>query len=530
MSVIIGLDIGTTAVKAVAFDTESSWRRTALREYPLLEPHPRWQVQEPAAVLAAVDGALAECVAACAGRRVDVIGLSSAMHGLVGLDTDLRPVTDILTWADSRAHLEAKELRAQGRARELLHLTGTPVHPMSPLVKLRWFARHGRDVAGRVHRWADLKALLLLHLTGRLATELSSASGTGLLDLRTRAWSPVALAVAGISVEDLPEVLPTTTVLGLAPGVADRVGLPAGTPLNVGAADGPLGNLGTGAITPGVAGLSVGTSGAVRVVVPEPRFDPDGRLFCYALTEDTWVVGGAVSNGGLVLRWAADTFAADLTPGPERDTAALDLACRVPAGSDGLVMLPYLLGERAPLWDPDLRGAYLGVRRSHSREHFLRAAVEGVCLQLAGLVDILEEVTTVSSIRATGGVFRSTLWQQVMAGAMGKPVVLAEDAEGTALGAAALARFALGEAPSLLDAVQDLSFEQDDTEVRASEDDAALYAGLRRSVPALLDAYDEMREHLAAVQDRAALRHGAPAPVLDAPDRLEGPMPSPLPE
>ncbi|MFC4554723.1 gluconokinase [Georgenia faecalis] len=530
MPVIIGLDVGTTAVKAVAFDTDSPWRRAALREYPLLEPEPRWQVQDPGTVLAAVDEALAQCVAACEGRRVDAVGLSSAMHGLVGLGPDLRPVTPVLTWADSRAHAEARELRREGRARDLLHLTGTPVHPMSPLTKLRWFARHGGDVLGRVHRWADLKALLLLHLTGTFATELSSASGTGLLDLRAREWAPTALEIARIGREALPEVLPTTAVLGLRGAVAARVGLPAGTPLNVGAADGPLGNLGTGATGPGVAGLSVGTSGAVRVVVPEPRSDPDGRLFCYALTEDAWVVGGAVSNGGLVLRWAADTFAADLSPGPQRDAAVLDLACQVPPGSDGLVMLPYLLGERAPLWDPDLRGAYLGVRRSHSREHFLRAAVEGVSLQLAGIVDLLEQVTPVDAVRATGGVFRSRLWQVVVAGALGKPLVLAGDAEGTALGAAALARYATGEAPTLMAAVAELTFEHDEATIEAGADDVALYAALRRSVPALLDAYTEMREHLSAVQARAGQRQGTAAAAAPAPERREGTIPSSLPE
>lgn len=504
MPVILGLDVGTTAVKAVAFDTESTWRASVLREYPLLEPHPRWQVQRPADVLAALDQALAGCVEACAGREIAVIGVSSAMHGLVGLGRDLEPVTDILTWADTRAFAEARELRRQGG--ELLRLTGTPVHPMSPLVKLRWFGHNAPHVAAQVRRWTDLKGLVLRHLTGRLVTELSSASGTGLLDLRAREWSPLAMSLAGISAGVLPEVVPTTTVLPLGADVASRVGLLAGTPVNVGAADGPLGNLGTGAVAPGVVGLSLGTSGAVRVVVPEPRTDPDGRLFCYALTDDAWVVGGAISNGGLVLRWAQETFAADLADGPDRDTEVLELAARAPAGADGLVMLPYLLGERAPLWDPDLTGAYLGVRRAHGREHFLRAALEGVCLQLAGLVDLLEEVTVVGSVRATGGVFRSPLWRNVMAAALGRPLVLAADAEGTALGASALAWYATGDAPDLQSALSGLSPSQEETAVPVDPADVELYAGLRSRVPALLDAYEELRGHLGSVAARSSVR------------------------
>lgn len=502
VGVILGLDVGTTAVKAVAFDPGSAWRTSVVREYPLLEPHPRWQVQRPADVLAAVDDALAACVAACGGRPVEVIGLSAAMHGLVGLGAGLEPVTDILTWADTRSHVEARELRGLGG--ELLRLTGTPVHTMSPLVKLRWFAR--REVTARVARWTDLKGLVVHHLTGRLATELSSASGTGLLDLRAGQWAPRALALAGVAPEALPEVLPTTALLGLGREVAARVGLAAGTAVNVGAADGPLANLGTGAIGPGVVGLSVGTSGAVRVVVPEPRTDADGRLFCYALTEDAWVVGGAVSNGGLVMRWAGEVFAPDLPEGDERDAAVLELAARAPAGADGLVMLPYLLGERAPLWDPDLTGAFLGVRRSHTREHFLRAALEGVCLQLAGLVDLLAEVTEVTSVRATGGVFRSPLWRAVMGAALGRPLFLADGAEGTALGAAALALYATGQAPDLAGALARLSPAEPDAEpVPVETEDAARYAAARRSVPALLGAYDELREHLDAVADRSLL-------------------------
>ena len=503
MAVLIGLDVGTTAVKAVAFDTDATaWRHSSQREYPLLEPHPRYQVQPPKELLEAVDAALAECVKACGDRPVEVVGLSSAMHGLVGLDADLRPVTDILTWADTRAHEEARELRAEGRGQELLKLTGTPVHPMSPLTKLRWFSRNDPEVMARVHRWIGLKDLLLLHLTDRLVTELSSASATGLLDVHARDWSPAALEIAGIGRESLPEVLATTTVLPLSADAARRSGLPAGTQVNVGAADGPLGNLGTGAIEPGVAGLTLGTSGAVRVVVPEPRFDPDGRLFCYALTDDAWVLGGAISNGGLVMRWAADTFAPELSEEPEPDTAVLELAARAEPGSDGLVMLPYLLGERAPLWDPDLTGAFLGIRRVHEREHFLRAALEGVCLQLGGIVDLLEQVTTIETVRVTGGVFRSPLWRHVMAASLARPLVPTADTEGTALGAAALAWYSVGGAPDLLAAVRALSPAEDEPPIEVSQADVELYAALRRSAPSLLDAYTELREHLAGLHGR----------------------------
>ena len=272
------------------------------------------------------------------------------MHALIGLNAQGSPVTPIVTWADARARDEARELRGTDLGRELHRRSGTPIHSMSPLVKLRWFAAHEPELTRRVATWAGLKDLILHRLTGRLVTELSSASGTGLLDLSTRTWDPEAVRLAGIRPGQLPEVLSTTAVLPLSAAAARRIGVPAGTPVVAGAGDGPLGNLGTGAMAPGVAGLSLGTSGALRLVTNAPYADPDGKLFCYALTERQWVIGTPVSNGGAIVRWARTVFAGaqpDMS-----DAALLATAEVVAAGSDGLVMLPFLLAERGPLWDP----------------------------------------------------------------------------------------------------------------------------------------------------------------------------------
>ena len=459
------------------------------------QPEPGWQVQDPLTVLAGVDAALAECVGLLDPARIVAVSLSTAMHGLIGLDAELRPLTPLVTWADSRASEQARDLRRQGRALPLLEVTGTPVHPMSPLVKLIWFAEHAPGLARRVRWWVGLKDYLLHHLTGELVTELSSASATGLLNARARDWDASALTLAGIRKDQLPPVLPTTTVLTLTARAAGRVGLPAGLPVAVGAADGPLGNLGTGAIEPGVAGLSLGTSGAVRMAVREPRFDPAGRLFCYALTDEVWVSGGAVSNGGITLRWAGETFAPDLVAGGHADTDLLALAARVPAGCDGLLMLPYVLSERAPLWDPDIPGAFLGVRHHHTRSHFLRAAVEGVCLQIATIVDALDSVSPVTSVNATGGPFRSPLWQQVMAATLARPFVVQADAGGTALGAAALGWYALGGAPTLTEALAAVRGPATaDVPVPVSPHDAAVYASQRAGIPALIAAYDQVAQ------------------------------------
>ncbi len=308
------------------------------------------------------------------------------------------------------------------------------------------------------------------------------------------------MKLAGIRPDQLPPIRSTTATLPLAAAVAAQIGLPAGLPVVLGAGDGPLGNVGTGAMAPGVAGLSLGTSGAVRMVVPEPTLDPAGRLFCYALTDEQWIMGGAVSNGGIVVRWAGEVFGGGLgvPDGRPRDAELLALAEAVPPGSDGLLMLPYLLAERAPLWDPDLAGAYLGIRHRHTTGHFVRATVEGVALQLSTIVEALDRITPVTSLRATGGALRSLLWRRVLAAAIGRPLTVTAGAEGSALGAAALGLVGLGRADDLGAALETLSPGADARPIEIPEvgnpAEIALYQRLRSSVPNLLAAYDEVAQ------------------------------------
>ena len=316
---------------------------------------------------------------------------------------EYRPLTPLVTWADSRAALRSAGTAQAGLARVLLHRTGTPAHPMSPLVKLIWFSRH-EPAARRARRAGGLglKDYVLHHLTGELVTELSSASATGLLDLKSREWDAQSLDLAGIEADQLPPVLPTTTVLKLSEEAGQRIGLPGSLPVAVGAADGPLGNLGTGAISSRCGGP-----------VPRDRVAQFGwrcqsqastrKDGCSAthLPMTSWVIGGAISNGGITLRWAGETFAPDLVAEGHADVAVLELAAQAPPAATDLLMLPYVLSERAPLWDPDLSGAFLGIRAHHTRSHFIRAALEGVCLQLSTIVDSLDTVDHVESIRAT---------------------------------------------------------------------------------------------------------------------------------
>ena len=508
---IVGIDVGTTGVKAVAFGVDTPWQRMVLREYPLLQPRPGWQVQDPAMVAAETERALADCVTATGDAEVLAVAVGTAMHGLLGLDAALEPLTPLITWADARAHDEAAQLRAAGLAGDLHRRTGTPVHPMTPLTKLMWFARHEPELCARVRWWVGLKELVLARLTGTIVTELSSASGTGMLDMAARAWSPEALELAGVPAAHLPEIRPTTAILPLSAECARRIGLPAGTPVVVGAADGPLGNLGTSAMSPGVAGLSLGTSGAIRMGVDTPTVDEHGSLFCYALTDTAWVVGGAVSNGASVVRWARRALTPDLhgdAGAGGADEALLELAAAAPAGSDGLVMLPYLLAERAPLWDPDLPGAVLGLRDLHTRAHLVRAAVEGVCMQLRVVLEQLDGLAPVHTVRATGGAFRSPLWRDVMAASLDRPLRAVGAAAGTALGAAGIGLFAIGRASGLTDAVAQLSpAGEAEPAVEPDRELVAIYDRLRHATPGLIDGLGAFADLL-----RGQAGRGPPGP------------------
>ena len=493
MKVVVGVDVGTTAAKAVAFDVEARARGAAEAGYPLLEPAPERAEQEPQAVVDGALQAIAGAVAAAREQGAEIAGvsLSAAMHALLAVGEGDRPLTRLVTWGDMRAVAQAQRLRAEHP--ELHDRTGTPLHPMAPLPKLVWFGECDPGTFAAARRWIGVKELVVARLAGEWALDNSAASGTGLLNIEALEWDPEALAVAGIGPDRLAPLVAPATRLALRPQVAAGLGLDPAVPLVVGGGDGPLASLGLGAVQPGVAACSIGTSGALRLVVERPAVDRARSLFCYALAPGRWVVGGAISNGGVVLQWAGDALAPDLGPHAEAQVAAL--AAGVAPGSDGLMMLPYLLSERAPLWGPPESGAYVGLTRHHRRPHLVRAALEGVCLQLALVLDSLRDAgNEVREIRATGGFARSPLWRQMLADVLGMPIGFASAPEGSAFGAALVGMQALGLVEGIEVAAELVSID----EVVAPDPRAvAVYAELRPRFVAVADA---LRRALAPYQ------------------------------
>jgi gluconokinase len=478
---VVGIDIGTTSAKAGAFDADGHEAGANEVAYPLLEPEPGYAVQDPDAV---VDAVVAVAREALTVAGVEGIAFSTAMHSLVGLDDHDRPVTDVVTWADQRAAPQAERLRAE---RPHLHgATGTPLHPMAPLTKLVWFREREPETFARATRWVGVKELVVHRLTGEWITDHSTASGTGLLKLGTLEYEDEALEVAGITREQLPPVAPSKHTMSLSAAGAEALRCSQDLPLVLGAGDGPLANLGVGATQPGVAACSIGTSGALRLMVEKPVIDRHGHVFCYALTEDRWVVGGAINNGGVVLQWAHDALAPELAKDDHYESKLMDIAAQAPPGSDRLVMLPYLLSERAPHWSTLPHGAYVGLTRAHRREHLVRAAIEGVCQQLALVLASLRDAgNDVREIRATGGFARSALWRQLLCDALGQPVGFPEGHQGSGFGAALLGMEALGIIPSFDRAAELIPI--DETR-RPDPEAAAVYAKMLPVFDGLFDA------------------------------------------
>jgi gluconokinase len=455
---VIGVDIGTTATKAVVFDLRGRVVAHASVGYPLFTPTPATAEQDPDEIYRAVIAALRDAVrgAAVAADDVACVAFSAAMHSLIAVDNEGNALTPSITWADNRAARWAERIRAEHDGLSIYRRTGTPIHPMSPLVKLAWLKDEQPQIFAAAERFIGIKEFVLHRLFDRYVVDHSIASASGLLNLEKLDWDDGALAAAGVTRERLSTLVPTTYRIDGAPrGVAAEIGLAAATPFVVGANDGSLSNVGVDAIRPGEVAVTIGTSGAMRTVVERPMTDPAGRTFCYALTDGHWVIGGPVNNGGIVFRWVRDELAAS-----ESETAkrlGIDpyevltrIAERVAPGSEGLIFHPYLTGERAPMWNPDLRGSFFGLAMHHRKEHMIRAALEGVIYNLYSILPAMEElIGRVHSIKATGGFARSGLWRQMMADVFDREVIVPESFESSCLGAAVLGLYALGRVDSL---------------------------------------------------------------------------------
>ncbi len=454
---MIGIDIGTTSTKAVLFEQNGRIVATGNEGYPLYTPSASVAEQDPEEIFAAVVQSVKQIMAdsQVPPDQIMFVSFSSAMHSLIPVDREGNPLMRCLTWADNRSQPWSDKLKNELGGHEIYMRTGTPIHPMSPLTKLMWLRHDMPEIFQAADKFISIKEYVFKKLFDQYIVDYSIASATGMLDLRRLDWDAEALDLAGITPDRLSAIVPTThTIQGLSEAYAREMGLSSSTPFVVGASDGVLSNLGVDAIDPGVVAVTIGTSGAIRTVVDQPVFDPKGRIFCYALTDKHWVIGGAVNNGGVIFRWVRDQFAAsEIETANRLGISPYDvltkIAERVRPGSDGLLFHPFLSGERAPLWNPNVRGSFFGLTLHHQKEHMIRSVLEGVIYNLYTVLLAMEEqIGQPRKLQATGGFARSPLWRQMMADIFDQKVVIPESIESSCLGAVILGLYALGKIES----------------------------------------------------------------------------------
>ena len=442
---LIAIDIGTTNIKAVAVSADGHLCALSERQNATLSPQPGQQEQDPASVFQYVVEVLAEVWAASKEKeKLEGVVFSSAMHGLMAVDATGKALTNMLLWSDMRADAIARALKQSGAGIEIYRRTGVPVHAMSPLCKLIWLRQHEPAVFRQTHRFLDIKAYIWYRLTGECCSDISVASAGGLLNIQNKEWDVQAMACAGVSPEQLPAPVSPAHTATILPELAAQWALPHHVPYIIGASDGALANIGSGATLKGQIAVTIGTSAAIRTVSERALLDVAMRTFCYRLDESRFIVGGASNNGTNALEWLRSAvFQSTLTA----ETFA-NQALEVPPATDGLLFLPYLLGERAPLYNAQVCGSFEGLTARHRQAHFVRAAMEGVLFNVKMIAEALESHCPVHTLHAGGGFSRNDLWVQMLADIFQKTVVLPnEKLDASLLGALRFAGQSLGLSP-----------------------------------------------------------------------------------
>jgi xylulokinase len=449
LSTFLGVDVGTSAVKATLVDEKGRVVGAGAAPLTLATPRPGWAEQRPDDWWRATTRAVGRALRAARGpaRRVAAVGLSGQMHSSVFLDAANTVIRPALLWCDGRTSEQCRHITATVGETKLARWVGNPALEGFTLPKVLWLRDHEPAAFRRLAKVVLAKDYVRYRLTSVLASEPSDASATLMYDVANRRWSEPLLGALALDPALLPDVGGSVEVLGtITRGAAKLTGLVEGTPVVGGGADNPCGAVGVGLVAPGEAVASWGTSGTVLTPTAEPRLDPQLRAhtFCHVVP-DTWYLMGVMLTAGGAFAWFARELAKDLAGGKEVELALNREAARVPPGALGLTFLPYLQGERTPHRDADARGAFVGLSLAHGRAHLARAVAEGICFGLRDSLEILRGLTPeLDRVLVTGGGAKSPHIRRLQADIYGVPVVRVNREEGPAYGAALLAAVGAG--------------------------------------------------------------------------------------
>jgi xylulokinase len=450
VGLVLGIDVSTTATKAVLLDDSGEVCGVATAEYGFSAPQPLWSEQDPIVWWDGAVTAIGSCLVAAGASGDDVVavGLTGQMHGLVLLDEADRVLRPAILWNDQRTAAECDTIRAAVGPERLIEVTGNDALTGFTAPKLVWVRDHEPDVWARAAHVLLPKDYLRLRLTGDHALDKADGAGTLLFDLAARDWSPEVLAALEIPATWLPPTFEGPEVTGkITLESAAATGLRAGTPVVAGGGDQSANAIGVGVIAPGEMALSLGTSGVVFAATDRPLYDRRGivHAFCHAVP-DRWHMMSVMLSAAGSLRWFRDALA------PAEDFGALvETASGVEAATDGLFFLPYLTGERSPYPDPFARGAFIGLTLAHDRRHMTRAVIEGVAFGLRDGLDLMlaAGLPRPNRIRASGGGMASPLWRSILADVLETEIATVSTTEGAAYGAAVLAAVGAGWFPEV---------------------------------------------------------------------------------
>lgn len=442
---LLGIDIGTGSTKAVAVNFDGQAFAVLQHYYPVKSPKPGYSEQDPELILEAFNNCITDSVKKI-GTAPYAISLSSAMHSVIPVDEKGNALADMITWADARSEDIAQKLKESDAGPGIYKTSGTPIHAMTPLCKLIWLRENENNLFKLTHKFISIKEYIWYRLFNEFQVDYAIASATGLFDIETLAWNPDALNLAGITLEQLSVPVNTTYKrIGLSSASAASLNLNPATPFIIGASDGCCANLGSFVTGPDLASLTIGTSGAIRITSPQPVYNTDAMIFNYLLDEKTFVCGGAINNGGIILNWLIKNFLDKQQAGHADYEAVFSQMAAIPAGSNGLIFLPYLYGERAPLWDTKSCGVFFNIKPQHTKAHFLRAGLEGICFALNNVLQTVENSSApINQLNISGGFITSPLWTQMLADITGKTLAIVQQEDASAIGAVFLAMDSLG--------------------------------------------------------------------------------------
>lgn len=472
MNNIIGVDLGTTHCKIIVVNRDNKVVFSAKKNCRSFTGDDGMHEQDAEEICSLVTGLLKQAFANTPANQVTCVCFSAAMHSLLAVDAMGKPTMNALTWADTRAAKYAAQIRQSANAEEIYKNTGTPIHAMSPLCKLVWLKNERPQVFSTAAKFISVKEYIFHKLVGKYVVDHSIASATGLFNIHTRQWNNASLQLAGITTGQLSQPYQVTHAESdMLPQMMEQIGINAKVDFVLGCSDGAAAQLGSGTLLPNEACVTIGTSGAVRTFAKQAVMHQQQKTFVYAFLPGMYLVGGATNNGGNVVQWFPKIFA---QPAGSDDglTAIVKMAGQSVPGAKSLLFVPYLHGERSPVWNAEATAQLTGLKSMHTVNDVARAVIEGVLLNIWAMFNTLPGKEGKDTIYANGGFFANNFMAQMLADISNKKVLLQEDADSSAMGAVYTGMLACGWLKDVLDVKQ---FTLTDTVFLPREKEHAVY-------------------------------------------------------